>query len=85
MKKHMNIKRIYLFTILSLVITALFLYFFAEIAPEFYTGFDMHTSPNTLSKVVNFIFKFLLLVNCIGVILCIVYPIKMLFNTLDKL
>lgn len=84
MKEHINIKRVYLFTFISIVVTFLFLCFFAETAPQFYTGFDKHTSPNTLSKITDFIFKFLLSVNFIGTILCVIYPFKILFNKLAK-
>lgn len=84
MKKYINIKSTYLFTFISFVATFLFLYFFAETAPQFYTGFDKYTTPNTLSKITNFIFKLLLSVNFLGVILCIIYSFKSLFNKLGK-
>lgn len=84
MKKDINIKRLYLFTFISFVVTFIFIYFFAETAPQFYTGFDMHTSPNTLSKVADLIFKILLSVNFIGFILCFVYTFKILFNKFNK-
>lgn len=80
MKRPITIKKIYLFTLISFVITFLFLYFFAESAPRFYTGFDKHTSPNSLSQVANLIFYSLLLINFIGIVLCILYPIKLKFN-----
>lgn len=81
MKRPITIKKIYLFTLISFVITFLFLYFFAESAPRFYTGFDKHTSPNSLSQVANLIFYSLLLINFIGIVLCILYPIKLKFNS----
>ncbi len=56
MKKYANIKKVYLFTLMSFVITFLFLYIFAKTAPEFYTGFDEYTSRNVLSIVADFIF-----------------------------
>ena len=84
MRKHINIKKVYLFTILSFIITFLFLYFFAKTAPQFYTGFDNHTSPNTLSKVADFIFVLLLSVNFIGTILCIACTVKIIVSKIVK-
>ena len=84
MKKYINIKRVYLFTFISLLVTFLFLYIFAETAPYFYTGFDEHTSKNTISKIADYIFKILLSVDFIGIVLCIIYPVKILFNKLGK-
>lgn len=80
MKRPITIKKIYFFTLISFVITFLFLYFFAESAPRFYTGFDRHTSPDLLSQVANLIFQSLLLINFIGIVLCILYPIKLIFK-----
>lgn len=84
MKKHINAKKVYLFTFISFILTILFLCFFAETAPRFYTGFDKNTSPNTLSQIADFIFIFLLSINFIGIILCIVYTAKILFNKISK-
>lgn len=84
MKKYANIKKVYLFTLISFIITFLFLYIFGKTAPQFYTGFDEYTSRNTLSIVADFIFKFLLSVNFIGIVLCIVYPFKILINKLRR-
>ncbi len=80
MKGPITIKKIYLFTLISFVSTFLFLYFFAESAPRFYTGFDRHTSPNSLSQIANLTFYLLLLINFIGIGLCILYPIKLKFK-----
>lgn len=84
MNKYSNMKKVYLFTLISFIITFLFIYIFGKTAPRFYTGFDEYTSRNTLSIVADFIFKFLFLVNFIGIVLCIVYPIKILINKLKR-
>lgn len=80
MKKYINLKRVYLFTLISFLITFLFLYIFTKTAPQFYTGFDKHTSQNTLSIIADLIFKLLLSVNFIGIVLCILYPVIILFK-----
>ena len=84
MKKYINIKKVYIVTFISFIATFLFLYFFAKTAPQFYTGFDKYTSPNTSSKVADSIFKFLLSFNFVGIISCIIYTVKILFNKLNK-
>jgi len=80
MKKQVNIKKLYLFTFISFVATTIFLYFFAETAPQFYTGFDSFTNKNVLSIFADIIFKILLLVNFIGAVLCIIYSLKILWR-----
>ena len=85
MKKHIDIKKVYLFTILSFIFTFLFLYIFGKTAPQFYTGFDEHTSPNILSKAANLIFWILLSINFIGTILCIICTVKIIVNKVNKI
>ncbi|AFS78366.1 hypothetical protein Curi_c13560 [Gottschalkia acidurici 9a] len=80
MKKDINIKKLYLFTFLSFILILLFLYLFSQKAPYFYTGFDYHTIPNRLSKLANFTFIILILINFICVLLSIFYSIKIIFN-----
>lgn len=80
MEKHINIKKVYLFTFISFIATFLFLYIFSETAEQFYTGWDKYTNKNTLSIVADVIFMLLLSVNFIGIMLCIIYPVKRLFN-----
>ena len=82
MKKHMNIIRAYLFTIISFVVTLLAVYLLAKIAPQFYTGLNRYISENTLNIFVNILFIFLLSVNFIGVILCTFHTYKALSNKL---
>jgi hypothetical protein len=80
MKKYINTKNLYLLTVISFALTLSFLYFFAHMAPHFYTGFDYPTSPNKLSNIVNFIFLFLVCFNLICVILSAIYLLKALFK-----
>ena len=83
MKKHISLKKIYLFTIVFFIIFLLFIYIFANTAEQFYTGWDMFTNKNILSIFADTMFIFLLSVNFIGIILCIFYSIKSLFNKIN--
>jgi high-affinity Fe2+/Pb2+ permease len=49
MKKHINIKKVYLLTFIFFIAAFLFLYAFTEKAERFYTGWDSYTNENTLS------------------------------------
>ncbi len=82
--KKISIKKVYLFTIISFVATFLFFYVFAETAPHWYTGWDKYTNKNTLSTFGDITFMILLLVNCTGIILSIIYTCKSLFNKLSR-
>lgn len=84
MKKHISIKKVYLFTFISFIATFLFLYIFTETAEQFYTGWDKYTNTNTLSMFANVIFILLLVFNFIGIILCIIYTLKNLLNKLSR-
>lgn len=80
MKKNVSIKKLYLFTITSIITTFLFLYAFSETATYWYTGWDRYTNKNTLSIFADIIFMILLLVNCVGIILSMTYTGKSLLN-----
>ncbi|MBU3193768.1 hypothetical protein [Clostridium algidicarnis] len=82
--KDINIKKVYVFTLISFVVTTLFLYLFAQTGPHWYTGWDSHTSKNTLSIFADIIFIISLLVNCVGIILSIIYTCKSLFNKFSR-
>lgn len=84
MKKHVNIKKIYLFTLISFISTFLFFCIFTKTAPYWYTGWDRYTNKNTLSIFADITFIILLLANCAGIILSIVYICRSLFNKLSK-
>ena len=84
MKKHISIKKVYLLTFISFIATFLFFYVFAETAPHWYTGWDRYTNKNTLSTFADITFMILLLVNCTGIILSIIYTCKSLFNKLSR-
>ena len=82
MKKHVNIKKVYLFTFISFIATFVFLYIFTETAEQFYTGWDRYTNKNTLSMFADVIFMILILADLIGIVLCVTCPFKTLFNKL---
>ncbi len=82
--KKISIKKVYLFTIISFVYTFLFFYFLAEKAQHFYKVWDKYTNKNTLSTFGDITFMILLLVNCTGIILSIIYTCKSLFNKLSR-
>ena len=78
MKKHLNLKKVYLFTLISFVATFLFIYLFAKTAPGYYTGFDRFTSKNILSILADVLFIILLSANFIGIIASAIYSMKVL-------
>ncbi|MFA7533288.1 MAG: hypothetical protein WCY46_03060 [Tissierellaceae bacterium] len=82
--KDINIKKVYVFTLISFVVTILFLYIFAQTGPHWYTGWDSHTSKNSLSIFADIMFIITLLVNCVGIILSIIYTCKWLFDNFGK-
>lgn len=84
MKKHISIKKVYLFTFASFIAIFLFLYIFAETAPHWYTGWDRYTNKNTLSKFADIIFMVLLLINFTGIVLSIIYTCKSIFKNLGE-
>ena len=84
MKKYINTIRVYLFTLISFIVTLLAIYLFAKTAPQFYTGFDRYTSKNILSIFADILFILLLSVNFIGIILCTFHTYKALSNKFGR-
>lgn len=84
MNKNESITRVYLFTFISFIVTFLFVYIFAKIAPQFYTGFDRHTSKNILSILADLLFIIMMSANIIGITLCTFHTYKAFSNKLGK-
>ncbi|MDY0236347.1 MAG: hypothetical protein RBR71_09975 [Gudongella sp.] len=84
MNKNGSITTVYLFTFISFIVTFLFIYIFVKIAPQFYTGFDRHTSKNILSILADILFIIMMSANIIGISLCTIHTYKVFSNKLGR-